>query len=260
MKKSPNKRVQGTRHKVSGPLTRDVGYMKTKYKSALDVAAIILSIVAIMASIKSCLVSNEANRLSNAAFVFENRPLVSIDLLPSKSNTNRYYDVEVTNNSAVLVFIFSIENKGASPAENIHVLPDSRLEISTKDNPSPAAITALGEVSSHLSIAPGEVYSWICRRPIKPSSNTDPNWAFFDFLSENILLRTEFHLTYCSSELDNRKYSTRIRHEYSTDSKPLVLLNEYRDITADSNMQIDQSIVADGTNQIDDTLILMFKH
>ena len=234
--------------------------MKSSYKSALDVIAIILSLFALIASFQSCLVAKEANRLSNASLVFDNRPLVSIDLLPGKSNTNRYYDVEVTNDSVFLVFKFSLENKGNSPAENIHVLPDSRSEITNKGNSNSDGIAALGEYISHLSIAPGEVYGVTIRRPIEPSSDTDPKRAFADFTDQSILIRTEFHLTYDSSELNNRKYSTRIRHEYTTDSKPNVLLSEFRDITDDSSMQMLQSIVTDGTNMIDEVFQIIITH
>ena len=43
-KRIPNKRVQGTRHKVSGPLTRDVG----KYKKEKTMKTVIHSLIAIL--------------------------------------------------------------------------------------------------------------------------------------------------------------------------------------------------------------------
>ena len=218
----------------------------------IDTATIAISLLALFSSMHSCNIAKEANRLSVKSFIIENRPLVSVDILPSQTDTNRYYDVVQSGGILFLVLRFELENKGYTPAECVHVLPDSRMEITVNNNPDLTGIAALGEYSSRFSIAPGEVYELTCRRPIEPMPNADLGLSIAALTSNLITLRSEIHLTYESSDLDKRLYRTRVRHEYSNDSKPYILLSEFQDITASRDRKTLNDIVTSGTNQIHD--------
>lgn len=224
--------------------------MNDKNITIIDIFVIIISFIALLVSIHSCVSAKQANQISQAALIIENRPLITAVSMPCKSNTNQYFDVEYSDNQIFIVLSFSIENKGHSPAENVHVLPNSRLEITTNNKSNSIGIAAMGEFFSKSSIAPGDKYELSCRIPFKVGSNIDTNLVISTIKSDQFLLRSELHLVYDSAQLGNRKFSTRIRFEYTANSKPLVLLSEFLDITDDCNIRMLQDIVDDGTNQI----------
>ena len=228
-----------------------------KSLSKLDTITLIISIVALIVSFRSCSISREANRLSERALVLERKPLLSVDIRPSQSDTNTYYDVIQVGEELRMIFSFEVENKGGSPASNIQILPDSRIELTATEHPEITAVWGLGPFPHVLSIAPGEAYELTVHKPLQPLSHSDDyDLAITALTSDIVKIVSEVHFIYGSSDLADRMFRTRVRHEFTSTGKPYVLLTEFQDISDKSTQQQFQEIVSTGTNQIHEAFIM----
>lgn len=198
------------------------------------------SAFAIIISIASCFYAKQANKLSEETLVAQNRPVVVAEILPSSSDTNRYFDLVASDTSLFFVVEFKIENIGASQAANLtaDALSSMELELTGFDPnnqivvdglalSNSASLIYLSLPSTGISLAPGQKFGLTCRRPFRQFPKPNADLALAMFTNNNLKLRFDLMLSYDAPELSGRKFRTRIRREYSPSMEVKVLDNQY---------------------------------
>jgi len=186
-------------------------------KNPLDLILVIIAVIALAVSIRSCKISNKAQRIANDAleaserqFLEENRPYLIIEPVPFKE-TGSYFKIEQEEDRIKITLNYRMTNIGSVIAQNI-IHPS----IATfYENKEPTVI--LPAKVTPISLGPGQKISanmWVMLEKIADVSIDEYIEGFYSGKNK---ITHQFPVRYFTELKPSLTYNAIVEYEIYTD-------------------------------------------